>query len=364
MKKTDSTLHVVIYRTGGIGDVILSSVALAQLYQLEQPVKIYWISYSPKLEMISHAYPQITPIAIAQDAGYKENLRRILSVVEKADVFIDLQRSARSMILCRIAALKYGAGYFTWQKGSVRRTMMVLRSYWSGRKNFRPALLINTKPRYQLMEDCVIRAVSSIMPFNKKGFPEIPVHHLSSGHLLTSDVSQWIAVCAGALHHGKWAPAEQFIDILNNVQKKNNAPLGVVFLGDDKDNDHSNTIVSGLQHFGKIINHCGKSSLTESAAILSQCTVVLSNDSALGHLAESVHVDVAMLFGPTVEAFGFVPFRKGSQAFSAAVGCRPCTKSGYTDCRYGDKLCFMAIDNSQVANFLIQKLKRPVLAQA
>jgi len=364
MKDTSSTLHVVIYRTGGIGDVILSSVALAQLYQLERPVKIYWISYSPKLEMITDAYPEVTPIAIEQEIGYKENLKRIFSTVEKADLFIDLQRSARSMILCRIAALKYKAGYFTWQKGSVRRTLMVMRSYFSGRKKFRPALLINTKPRYQLMEECVARAVSSIMPFYQKGFPEMPVLTIASDNLLPTDVDQWIGICAGALHQGKWAPAEQFIDILNAVQKNSSARLGVIFLGDAKDNGHSEKIISELQHFSKIINLCGQRSLTEAASILSQCTVVLSNDSALGHLAESVGVDVAMLFGPTVEAFGFVPFRTGSQAFSGAVGCRPCTKSGYTNCRYGDKLCFTAIDNSKVSNFLLHKLKVPALAQA
>jgi ADP-heptose:LPS heptosyltransferase len=213
------------------------------------------------------------------------------------------------------------------------------------------------------MQDCVTRAMSSIMPFNKLGFPKMPVH-ITVPNVLTPEVDQWIAVCAGALHHGKWAPAEQFIDILNTVQKKNGASLGLIFLGDQKDNPHSLEIIEGLQHFGKIINHCGKSSLTESAALLSQCSAVLSNDSALGHLAESVHVDVAMLFGPTVEAFGFVPFRTGSRAFSAPIGCRPCTKSGYTNCRYGDKLCFSAIDNSQVANFLLEKLKLPALAQA
>jgi ADP-heptose:LPS heptosyltransferase len=363
MNKANSTLHVVIYRTGGIGDVILSSVVLSQLYQFEQPVKIYWISYSPKLEMIGNAYPEVVTIGISQEAGYKENLKRIFNTIEHADLFIDLQRSARSIILCRLAALKYGAGYFTWQKGSVRRTMMVMRSYLTGRKKFRPALLINTKPRYQLMQDCLTRAMSSIIPFNKLAFPEIPVQKKSS-HLLTSQVEKWIAVCAGALHHGKWAPAAQFIEILNAVQQNSTVSIGLIFLGDQKDNSHSLEIIEGLQDFGKIMNHCGKSSLSESAAILSQCTAVLSNDSALGHLAESVQVDVAMLFGPTVEAFGFVPFRTGSRAFSAPVGCRPCTKSGYTNCRYGDKLCFSAIDNSQVTNFLVQKLKQKALAQA
>jgi heptosyltransferase-2 len=241
---------------------------------------------------------------------------------------------------------------------------MVMRSCLMGRKKFRPALLINTKPRYKLMEDCVTRAISTLMPFTKTGFPEMPVHLKVPTDVLSPSIDQWIGVCAGALHQGKWAPAEQFIDILNAVQKKNKSPLGVIFLGDAKDNAHSMQIIAGLQNFGKIINHCGKSSLNESAAILSKCTTVLSNDSALGHLAESVHVDVAMLFGPTVEAFGFVPFRKGSQAFSAEVGCRPCTKSGYTNCRYGDKLCFTAIDNSKVSHFLTHKLHQPVLAQA
>jgi len=81
------------------------------------------------------------------------------------------------------------------------------------------------------------------------------------------------------------------------------------------------------------------------------------------HMAEAVHVDVAVLFGPTVEGFGYAPFRSGSRAFSAKVGCRPCSKSDISNCRYGDKLCFEKIDNAAVISFIHQKIKKPILAE-
>src|SRR5690606_38416017 len=79
----------------------------------------------------------------------------------------------------------------------------------------------------------------------------------------------------------------------------------------------------------------------------------------LGHIAESVDTPTAILFGPTIESFGFAPRMKKSRAFSASTGCRPCSKHGKVDCRFGDKLCFLSIPAGDVADHLAQLLSSP-----
>jgi hypothetical protein len=63
-----------------------------------------------------------------------------------------------------------------------------------------------------------------------------------------------------------------------------------------------------------------------------------------------------VLFGPTVEAFGFAPRMRESRAFSLLLGCRPCSKHGKVACRYGDRLCFVGLPEAEVAAHLAQRM--------
>ena len=101
-----------------------------------------------------------------------------------------------------------------------------------------------------------------------------------------------------------------------------------------------------------MLNFVGQTSIMETAHILSQCNVLLSNDSSLAHLSEAVDTPTAVLFGPTIESFGFAPRMEISQAFSANLGCRPCSKHGKVACRYQDKACFTSINTASVATHL------------
>jgi len=360
LKNPSRQLSIVIYRTGGVGDVILSSVSLAYIFSFQRSANVYWVGYSPKLDLIAEAYPKVIPVSISSDVSYRENFKRITEKVKRADVFIDLQQSPRSVILCRAAAVTYGAKYYTWNKGSIRRTIMVVRSFLSGRHVFRHALMVSNKPRYSLMLDCVRRALEPLgyaMSDQTQIVPKIPTHNEPFLlRPLQSGVVQWIAVCAGGLYEGKWASADKFAGILNDVNQAALMDLGVVFVGDKNDYLPSEEVTENLIGQRAVVNLCGELTLMESAQVLSECSVMLANDTATAHLAEAAGLEVAMLFGSTVEAFGYAPFRKGSRAFSAEVGCRPCTKGGSTICRYKDKLCFSKIDNREVVSFLTQKL--------
>ena len=74
-------------------------------------------------------------------------------------------------------------------------------------------------------------------------------------------------------------------------------------------------------------------------------------------MAEAVGVDAAVLFGPTIEAFGFGARRETSKVFSVPLGCRPCSKHGKKPCRFEDKQCFYEIDRREVTDFIKSKLE-------
>lgn len=363
---TDDCIHILIYRTGGIGDVILSTVSLDLIFKMNRPTKVYWVSFESTSELIQRSYPAVKTIRISRENTYRENMDEILSHIDRLDVVIDLQRSPRSIILCQRVAGKHRASYSTWNKGSIRRTKKVMRARIFGRRGkFPKSNLEDEKARNQLMSSCVRRALSPfVSAFDFGHAPQLPDAESSERPDFMKQAAIWIAVAAGGLHEAKWAPTHVIKSVLEEVKREMNAEVGLVLFGDENDLPPSEQVIAALEGKFKIQNQVNMGSLYGAASLMRHCDAALCNDTALAHMAEAVNLDVAMLFGPTVEAFGYSPWRSGSKAFSAELSCRPCTKDGNTTCRYGDKHCFERIDPQDVARFLIQRLKKKQLEKA
>jgi heptosyltransferase-2 len=57
---------------------------------------------------------------------------------------------------------------------------------------------------------------------------------------------------------------------------------------------------------------------------------------------------VIVLFGPTVEEFGFYPYRTPSVVLSKSLPCRPCTHTGKGTCRIKTHACLREIGADDV----------------
>ncbi|MFN2370715.1 MAG: glycosyltransferase family 9 protein [Candidatus Krumholzibacteriia bacterium] len=88
--------------------------------------------------------------------------------------------------------------------------------------------------------------------------------------------------------------------------------------------------------------------LTEVAARLAECAVLVTNDSGLLHLAEAVGTPVVALFGPTVQAFGYAPHLPQSRLLETDLDCRPCSRNGKRPCHRGDLACLVRLDPAAV----------------
>jgi len=159
----------------------------------------------------------------------------------------------------------------------------------------------------------------------------------------------WLAIAPGASHPAKKSPPQVFEQIMGRFAGKlpPDKQIGIVLLGDQRERVDCNEVerrLSANQWDGPVLNLAGSTTLTETVAVLAGCRAILSNDSSLAHIAESLGKFAFMLFGPTTESFGFAPHLPGSRAFSASLGCRPCSKHGKTPCRFGDHKCFRDID--------------------
>jgi len=104
------------------------------------------------------------------------------------------------------------------------------------------------------------------------------------------------------------------------------------------------------------VDATGQLSLLGSAALLSRCRVLVSNDSAPLHLASAMNTPTVALFGPTVPALGFGPLAERQRVVQHdALACRPCHAHGPMHCPLGHWRCMRDLPPQQVSE-AVQRL--------
>lgn len=74
---------------------------------------------------------------------------------------------------------------------------------------------------------------------------------------------------------------------------------------------------------GPVINLVAKTTIQQAAAILKTCSLAITNDSGLMHLASAVGTDTIALFGPT-DLIRTGPYGKNNIIVTRSLPCQPC----------------------------------------
>jgi ADP-heptose:LPS heptosyltransferase len=365
---------IAIYRTSSLGDVVLATACLDLLSKLPIPVEITWIGRGAALDVIQASWPQTRIIPLPRSATLTD-IQKVGAQLSDQHLIIDLQCNLRSQWLCLNLKNSYNIPSFSADKAQLSRSRLLVEARVRGRRKPLPEKSLQVvKFQYDMMCDALKRALRHHLPVEMldgldliAAAPRLPIpDSFDSPWRKELRFGAWVGVAPGAAHPTKQTPLEIVKEILDGLAIEMNGdsghkptPLGLVFLGDNNDRQSARHILDSLNWQGPVLNLCGMLSLWETGVALSEATCLLSNDSSLGHIAEAVGTPTAILFGPTIESFGFAPRMRRSQAFSALTGCRPCSKHGKVACRYGDKLCFHSIPTPAVIQHLHKLLTSP-----
>lgn len=105
----------------------------------------------------------------------------------------------------------------------------------------------------------------------------------------------------------------------------------------------------------KVFNSVGKSSLLESAKLLSLADALVANDTGLLHVADRLLIPSVAIIGPTAFGYPSSPFAKVAET---ELPCKPCSKDGRDACTNAENLkCLKAITPEQVATLLTEALR-------
>ena len=157
-----------------------------------------------------------------------------------------------------------------------------------------------------------------------------------------------IALCPGSTNsRAKRWPSDRFAALGDMLSREANSEI--LLIGSPEDSGVANETASMMR--SRPIVMAGETTLAESAAVLSICDLLVTNDTGPAHLAAAVGCPVVVIFGPT-DPVTTRPFSEAAVVVRQKPECAPCM---LRDCPI-DHRCMTAITADEVFGHATQLL--------
>lgn len=166
----------------------------------------------------------------------------------------------------------------------------------------------------------------------------------------------FVAVAPGSVWTTKRWPEERFIDLCRRLAERN---VSVALIGGREDESLCERIRTAAGT-DRILNAAGRLTVLQSAALIRNAAVLVTNDSAPLHLASAVGTPIVSIFGATSPAFGFGPRGPRDVVLEIqGLSCRPCAIHGGHRCPIGTFECMLRIEPERVEAATLNALRDP-----
>lgn len=301
-------MKILIIRLSSIGDIVLTSPVIRCLKEQLPNAVIHFVT---KLQycFIVESNPYVDKVHTLD-----ENLGELIGNLrnENFDYIIDLHNNYRSARIKK--GLKVQA--FSVNKLNLKKLMLV----W---------LKINKMPEKHMVDRNMDTVKQLGVRNDGKGLdffiPENDEFKISE--LPAPFKNGYIAFVIGGTWATKKLPVEKITEICVNTQ------LPVILLGGKSEYEEGEKILS--QSKGNVLNFAGKINLYQSASLVRNSNLVLTNDTGLMHIAAAFKKKILTFWGNTIPDFGMVPYQSHQASLNLEVEglkCRPCSKIGHKKC--------------------------------
>jgi heptosyltransferase-2 len=323
-------LCVLLVRFSSIGDILLTTPLARALARRHAEARLVYVTKRAMAPLVSDNPHIHEVVALDPDEPLPHLARRLRALGPTHG--LDLHGSVRS------AALR-----------------LLVRCHWTGyrKRKLARALLIATKldayGRRVPVAERYFEAARALDAWPDGGPPEFS---LSQG--ARDRVAEWleqrglaaarlVALAPGAAHATKRWPLMHWLALADRLRA---AGYRAVILGGPEDRGLARQLADGG---GGVESATGEFSLQETGALLARARALVSGDTGVMHMATGVGTPVIALFGPTVEQFGFFPYRAPAVVLQRPLGCRPCSATGTARCPMGHHRCLGDIAPAEVA---------------
>ena len=308
-------MKILFITLSNIGDCILTLPVLDALRR-KYPQGLITCLVPPRPKEIFANNPAIEKVVIFdKHAGMREKIKLFFSLSREGfDEVVDLRNSFFGAFLPakkRSSPLRVISGKF--------RHMKDRHLYWAGLSEFIP-------------ENKIPQSIG-ITPGDKKYIDDILLRHKSGNE------DKLIVIAPGARSDVKRWDKENFRRLCRRLSAQG---WQIALAGDAGDRPVCDYIRDGSG--GKVIDLCAKTTISQLAALLMKARLLITNDSAVMHLASYLDVPVAAIFGPTDEK-KYGPWSGKNIVIKKDIFCRPCEKA---QCSFGSLACLSSIKPEDV----------------
>jgi ADP-heptose:LPS heptosyltransferase len=301
-------VKILVIRFSSIGDIVLTSPVVRCLKTQIAEAEIHFVTKKKYAGLVT-SNPYVSCVHLLKD-----NLNELIKELAgyHFDYIIDLHHNYRSTRIRQALKIKS----FTVDKLNFQKWLLI----W---------LKINRLPDLHMVDRNLATFAELGVKNDAKGL-DFFIHSEEEFRIaeLPADFQKgYIAFVIAATWATKRLPSDKIIQICNGID------YPVILLGGKDEMAEGEKIVAHSK--GNVINFSGKISLDQSASLVKNAKVVLSNDTGLMHIAAAFKKKILVFWGNTVPAFGMVPYLAHPATAGLEVEnlrCRPCSKLGYSRC--------------------------------
>lgn len=166
---------------------------------------------------------------------------------------------------------------------------------------------------------------------------------------------RWIAISPFSSHKGKAYPLELMEQVIAELTKREN--YRIFLMGGGKSEKIALRPIA--RKYKNVVSMAEvKHKFIDEYALLGNCDLMLTMESANMHLASLVDLQAMTIWGPTSPACGYLGYNQVEEDdIQLDMDCRPCSITGDKPCRYGDYRCLKNISPEYIVQHVIEAVE-------
>ncbi len=340
-------MRIVVVQTAFLGDVVLTTPLLRELRRARPEARISVVATPTGVETL-RGLPWVDGLVAYDKRGAERGpaglwrLARGLSR-PRADFGIAAQRSARTGLLLQLARSRERVGF----EGAPGAWAYTRRVPWVASEHAVRRYLELARPLGGDPDRADRRPELAVLGEARERVERILEEHGIGGE------EPLLVVAPGSVWGTKrWTP-EGYAEVVRAAAARGLRPI---LVGAERERPLCGTILEMAGGAG--VSIAGRTSVPDLTALIARARGIVTNDSGPAHVASAVGTPVVAIFGPTVPAFGFVPWGEASRIVEhPSLPCRPCSPHGPEVCPLGHHRCMREIPKEQVIGALERVLE-------
>lgn len=291
--------RILIIKISAIGDIIRSLPSLSSVARIFPKAQIDFM-ISDKYVNLIEPCPYINEIIRFDKERYTSSAIEFVKFSyglrkRKYDLILNLQNTRRYDIMGLLAGAKERTDVITLERPTkgVEGVFKVLET-------------VGITPKRQYYEFWYSEEDHE---FAKKFMADHGIKHKS----------RIVGICPGGAWLSKQWPIQYYTELVNRISDNTGAQV-IVFGGQGEE---SRAVEIQENSTATVHIATGKTTLRQAARIISECSIFVSNDSGLMHLAAHVNTPTLGIFGSTNPAY-HGPCGEGNLSVFRGVECSPC----------------------------------------